>query len=289
MVESKPTDKTDNAPSDSANLDQKAFEQILKESGYSMDQVRGIADELSKKRVGSSDNTVEDAATVNQAAATDNSTHQKAQSAIEDGGIHTNDKTTVKQYFNYYAKLANQQNMLEDSVRTPKYREAIVGNPSNFAGKVVMDVGCGSGILSLFAAQAGAKKVYACEASGAAEIARKLIKANGFDNIIEVIQGKIEDITPAQIPLKSVDVIVSEPLGTFLLNERMLETYIIARDMFLKPRGRMFPARADLCITPFTDEVIFNEQIQKCEFWRTTDFHGLDLSSLHQMAVVQKF
>ena len=77
--------------------------------------------------------------------------------------------------------------MLEDSVRTPKYREAIVGNPSNFAGKVVMDVGCGSGILSLFAAQAGAKKVYACEASGAAEIARKLIKANGFDNIIEVI------------------------------------------------------------------------------------------------------
>ena len=118
-----------------------------------MDQVRGIADELSKKRVGLSSATVEDAATVNQAAATDASaTHQKAQSAIEDGGIHTNDKTTVKQYFNYYAKLANQQNMLEDSVRTPKYREAIVGNPSNFAGKVVMDVGCGSGILSLFAA-----------------------------------------------------------------------------------------------------------------------------------------
>ena len=50
-----------------------------------------------------------------------------------------------------------------------------------------MDVGCGSGILSLFAAQAGAKKVYAVEASGAAEIARTLIKANGFDSVIEVI------------------------------------------------------------------------------------------------------
>ena len=77
--------------------------------------------------------------------------------------------------------------MLEDTVRTPKYREAIIQNPSNFRGKVVMDVGCGSGILSLFAAQAGAIKVYACEASGAAEIARTLVKANGFENVIEVI------------------------------------------------------------------------------------------------------
>ena len=77
--------------------------------------------------------------------------------------------------------------------------------------------------------------MYACEASGAAEIARTLVKANGFENIVEVIQGKIEDITHDKIPRNSVDVIISEPLGTFLLNERMLETYIIARDMFLKP------------------------------------------------------
>ena len=70
----------------------------------------------------------------------------------KDVGIHASDKTTVKQYFSYYAKLANQQNMMEDTVRTPKYREAILENPTNFRGKVVMDVGCGSGILSLFAA-----------------------------------------------------------------------------------------------------------------------------------------
>lgn len=120
-----------------------------------------------------------------------------------------------------------------------------------------MDVGCGSGILSLFAAQAGATKVYAVEASGAAEIARTLVKHNGFENVVTVIECKIEDIDPSTIPLKSIDVIISEPLGTFLLNERMLETYIIARDMFLKPGGRLFPAKADLCIMPFTDETIY--------------------------------
>ena len=146
---------------------------------------------------------------------------------------------------------------MEDTIRTPKYREAILENPTNFRGKIVMDVGCGSGILSLFAAQAGAKKVYAVEASGAAEIARTLVKHNGFENVVTVIECKIEDIDPSTIPLKSIDVIISEPLGTFLLNERMLETYIIARDMFLKPGGRLFPAKADLCIMPFTDETIY--------------------------------
>lgn len=156
-----------------------SFEEILRDSGYSVEQVRGIAQEVAARKAKNADESQGERQTPQtQAAGAKTSTS---------GGIHTNDDTTVKQYFSYYAKLANQQNMLEDSVRTPKYREAIVENPTNFRGKVVMDVGCGSGILSIFAAQAGAKKVYACEASGAANIARTLIKANGFENVIEVI------------------------------------------------------------------------------------------------------
>ena len=109
------------------------------------------------------------------------SQQNKEKKNLFNGGVYTNDEVTVKQYFGYYAKLANQQNMLQDTVRTELYRNAILNNPSNFAGKVVMDVGCGSGILSLFAAQAGAKKVYAVEASSMADHARKLVKANGFE------------------------------------------------------------------------------------------------------------
>ena len=86
-----------------------------------------------------------------------------------------------------------------------------------------------------------------------------------------------------------VDVIVSEPLGTFLLNERMLETYVIARDKFLKTGGKMFPATAHLCIIPFYDEAIFNEQMQKTVFWDNTNFYQLDLSALKEKAIEEKF
>lgn len=90
-----------------------------------------------------------------------------------------------------------------------------------------------------------------------AESARELVRANGYESIIEVIQSKIEDVSEELIPRGSVDVLVSEPLGTFLLNERMLETYVIARDRFLKRDGRMFPSSAHLCVLPFYDDALY--------------------------------
>ena len=78
--------------------------------------------------------------------------------------------------------------MLEDSPRTEAYKNAILNNKEYFKDKVVMDVGCGTGILSVFCAQAGAKKVYAVEASQMADLAREIVKENGFDEIIEVIR-----------------------------------------------------------------------------------------------------
>jgi histone-arginine methyltransferase CARM1 len=84
-------------------------------------------------------------------------------------------------------------------------------NRSDFSGRVVVDVGAGSGILSMFAALAGAKHVYAVEASEMAEYARKLIAGNPLlAERITVIKGKIEDI---ELPEKA-DVLISEPMGT---------------------------------------------------------------------------
>lgn len=58
--------------------------------------------------------------------------------------------------------------MLQDYVRTSTYQRAVLANSDDFRDKVVLDVGAGSGILSFFSVQAGAKRVYAVEASSMA-------------------------------------------------------------------------------------------------------------------------
>lgn len=52
------------------------------------------------------------------------------------------------------------QEMLKDEVRTLTYRNAMYHNKHVFKDKIVLDVGSGTGILSMFAAKAGAKHVY---------------------------------------------------------------------------------------------------------------------------------
>jgi protein arginine N-methyltransferase 1 len=138
--------------------------------------------------------------------------------------------------------------MLEDHVRTGAYFDAIT-NPLNapcFAGKVVLDVGAGSGILALFAARAGARKVYAVEATPMARHARALVEANGFGDVVEVIQGTVESVT---LPEK-VDVIVSEWMGYLLVRESMLDSVLAARDAWLKPGGSLWPSHARLWLAP---------------------------------------
>jgi histone-arginine methyltransferase CARM1 len=69
----------------------------------------------------------------------------------------------------------------------------------------------------------------------------------------------------------------------------MLETFVIARQKFLKPGGRMFPTKAELFLVPFNDQVLADEQSLKSDFWKTTDFFGVDVSCLHQAAMKEKY
>ncbi|RVW55917.1 putative histone-arginine methyltransferase 1.4, partial [Vitis vinifera] len=122
--------------------------------------------------------------------------------------------SSAKMYFHYYGQLLHQQNMLQDYVRTGTYFAAVIENRTDFTGRVVVDVGAGSGILSLFAAQAGAKHVYAVEASEMAEYARKLIAGNpSLGKRITVVKGKVEDV---ELPEKA-DILISEPMGKFIV------------------------------------------------------------------------
>lgn len=148
--------------------------------------------------------------------------------------------------------------MLTDRPRQDAYRDAISSNHSLFAGKTVLDVGAGTGILSIFCAQAGASKVYAIEASNIANLAREIVKSNGFDNIIEVHQTKIEDFQLDGGDQRQIDIIVSEWMGFYLLHEGMLDSVLFARDKFLKSNGSMFPQNASIYIAPCAVPSLFD-------------------------------
>ncbi len=126
----------------------------------------------------------------------------------------TDTATAKDYYFDSYSHYGIHAEMLGDTQRTLAYRDAIKKNPELFEGKTVLDVGCGTGILSFFALQAGAKHVYAVDASDIVLKAREIATLNGFGpDRITFIHGKLEDIKlGGQIPDR-VDVIISEWMG----------------------------------------------------------------------------
>lgn len=111
-----------------------------------------------------------------------------------------------------------------------------------------------------------------------------MVISNKLTSKITVIPGKIEEIN---IP-EQVDIIISEPMGYMLYNERMLETFLHAKK-WLRPGGKMFPTRGDLHIAPFTDAALYMEQLNKANFWYQESFHGVDLTSLRSAAVQEYF
>ncbi len=84
-------------------------------------------------------------------------------------------------YFMSYSHTSIHETMLRDSVRTTAYEDAISSNAKLlFENKIVLDVGCGTGVLSLFCARAGAAKVIVVDNSDVIEQAREICSLNRY-------------------------------------------------------------------------------------------------------------
>ncbi|ORX39988.1 S-adenosyl-L-methionine-dependent methyltransferase [Kockovaella imperatae] len=194
-------------------------------------------------------------------------------------GLPPVDQMTSKDYYaDSYAHFGIHEEMLKDTVRTLSYRNAIMQNPHLFKGKTVLDVGCGTGILSMFASKAGAKLVIGIDMSNILDQAEKIVRANGFtEEQIVLVKGKLEDVT---LPVDKVDIIISEWMGYFLLYESMLDTVLLARDKYLASDGLLFPDKASIFLAAIEDEAYKEEKIN---FW--DDVYGFDYSCIKDIAL----
>jgi len=197
--------------------------------------------------------------------------------AMGNGPDGVDSMTSRDYYADSYAHFGIHEEMLKDSVRTGSYRAAIMDNPHLFRGKTVLDVGCGTGILSMFAAKAGASKVVGIDMSNIIDQAQKIIEANGFSNTITLVKGKLEE---AVLPLQEFDIIISEWMGYFLLYESMLDTVLLARDKYLKKDGLLFPDTAIMYLAAIEDQDYKEEKIN---FW--DNVYGFDYSCIKDIAL----
>ncbi|XP_030371995.1 protein arginine N-methyltransferase 1-like [Scaptodrosophila lebanonensis] len=174
----------------------------------------------------------------------------------------------------YATFLKTQEVYVRDRATMLAFKDAMEHNAQLFKGSVVLEVGCGSGILSMWAARQGAKRVIAVEPSDIAQVARQLVVQNRLDNVIQVFQAKIELL---KLPggLKCVDIILSKWMGACLMYNSVIEDVIYARNKWLRPGGSIFPQSAKLYVVATEQDGRPSDVGQ-----RWAHFGGLNLSRI---------
>jgi len=143
-----------------------------------------------------------------------------------------------------WADPVEHARMLHDERRTGDYLAALAAAVR--PGDVVLDIGTGSGVLAVAAARAGARRVYAVEATDIAAVAEQVFVANGVQDRVTLVSGWSRQI---ELP-EPADLLVSEIIGSEPLEEEILETTLDARRRLLKPGARLIPHVLTLLARP---------------------------------------
>jgi len=195
--------------------------------------------------------------------------------------LSSEEMTSKDYYFDSYAHFGIHEEMLKDEVRTTTYRNSMLHNKHLFKGKTVLDVGCGTGILSMFAAKAGAARVIGVDMSSIVDHAKQIVADNRLSDVVTIIRGKVEEISLPE-GVDKVDIIISEWMGYCLFYESMLDTVLYARDKWLAKDGLMFPDRATLYVTGIEDRQYKDDKIH---YW--DDVYGFDMSCIRKTALTE--
>ncbi len=176
-----------------------------------------------------------------------------------------------------FDNIYEHEKMLADRSRVDTYKKAIIKHIG--PNDTVIDLGTGSGILSFFAAQNNAKKIYAIDHGNIIALAKEISARNGFDNIVfEKANSRTFN------PPEKVDVILHEQIGDDLFDENMIENILDLKQRALKKGGRILPGKFELYLEP----VSLKAEYRVPYIWEQK-LYGIDFSSLKGDPLTKRF
>ncbi|MDC3239278.1 tetratricopeptide repeat protein, partial [Gammaproteobacteria bacterium] len=166
--------------------------------------------------------------------------------------------------------------MMNDGVRNKAYSAALklaVGD-----GDFVLDIGTGSGLLSLMAIESGAEKVITCEISQTiAEAAKKIIGSNGYKEKISVLNRKSTNLMVGIDLPQQADLIISEVLSSDFVGEGVRATILDANRRLLKKGGRMIPqsGKIKIALIDNSPEISDNTSVASVQGFDLSNFNSI--------------
>ena len=176
----------------------------------------------------------------------------------------------------YFYDLSTYGQFILDRVRTEAYCQALARAVK--PGDVVVDLGAGAGIFTLYACRLGARQVHAIEPNPAIQVAREIVDANGFSQRVTFYETMSFQVELPEL----CDVVVTDPRGVLPFHEKAIPTIIDARRRLLKPGGVLIPQRDAIWAALVEAPDIYHERCDNA--WRSAN-DGFDMEAARRRVV----